>query len=308
MFQDRMKATKLACSPHTNSTWKATRCDAGAFTLVELLVCIAIIAILAAILLPVLDKAQLKSKTTVCINNLHQVGLAVPMYASDNSDEMVFCNWDGGGETLNGSPLLGWLYTRQSDNGAGTPGAPYPGMYTAGGKLPNNATSAYSTGALWDYVKNIKAYWCPMMTDTNPGSPYFNNFMNPDAGFNVLSSYVMNGGVNNYYGMRDNPPGPMFYKMSNVAFKGTCVLLWEPDENQPLAFNDGAAAADPNDDGMPSRRHITGSVLEHIGGSADYGNYNVITNQMNAPGPNDWWYAPYYSDGGYTETVNYNYN
>jgi prepilin-type N-terminal cleavage/methylation domain-containing protein len=300
-----MRATNLNCSRKVGGARKADRYG-GAFTLIELLVCIAIIAILAAILLPVLNNAQLKSRTTVCINNLHELGLAVPMYASDNSDEMVFCNWDAGGETVNGSALHGWLYTRQlSNNGAGVPGAPFPGLWTDGGRLPQNATSAYSTGVLWDYVKNFKSYWCPMMTDTNPGTTYFNNVMDPGGGFNALSSYVMNGGVNNYYGMRDTPPGPMFYKMSNPSFKATCILLWEPDENQPLAFNDGAAAADTGDDGMPSKRHTDGSVLLQIGGSAYYGKYTVITNQMAVPGPDDWWYAPYFADGGYSDTINY---
>jgi prepilin-type N-terminal cleavage/methylation domain-containing protein len=278
------------------------------FTLVELLVVIAIIAILAAILLPVLEKAQMKSKTTVCINNLHQLGLAVPMYASDNNDEMVFCNWDASGETLNGAAIRGWLYTHQSNNGAGVPGAPFPGLWTDGGRLPQNATSAYSTGALWDYVNNLKTYWCPMMTDTNPGTVYCSQALDSQNGYDALSSYIMNGAVNNYYGMRDTPPdgpGPILYKMSNPSFKATCILLWEPDENQPIAFNDGAGAADPNDDGMPSQRHVAGSVLLQIGGSAYFGKYLVMTNQMALPGPDDWWYAPYYADGGYSETINY---
>jgi prepilin-type N-terminal cleavage/methylation domain-containing protein len=54
------------------------------FTLIELLVVIAIIAILAALLLPALAAAKRKAQQTACINNLHQMGLALTMYADDN--------------------------------------------------------------------------------------------------------------------------------------------------------------------------------------------------------------------------------
>jgi prepilin-type N-terminal cleavage/methylation domain-containing protein len=277
----------------------------SAFTLIELLVVIAIIAILAAMILPVLEQAQLKSKTTVCINNLRQLGLGIPMYAADNSDEMVFCNWDGANEIVNGVNPMGWLYTHQAtSNGAGVGGPPFPGLYDpTTGPYRNNRTpqAAYSTGALWDYVKNINCYWCPLMV-TNPATYYFQNVMNPSKGQDALSGYIMNGGVNNYYGMKDTPPGPMFYKMSNLAFKATCVLMWEPDETLGNAFGDGAALPSPTDTGFPSKRHITGCVLERIGGSVDYGKYTVITNQMNTPGPNDWWYGPYFTQtGGYPD-------
>ena len=57
-----------------------------AFTLVELLVVIAIIAILMAILLPVLRSARERARVVVCINNLHQLGRAIHIYAKDYQD------------------------------------------------------------------------------------------------------------------------------------------------------------------------------------------------------------------------------
>ena len=80
-----------------------------AFTLVELLVVISIIAMLLAVLMPSLQKARDQAKIVVCKNNLRQVGLAFVLYAGSNNDRICpqaeyatigSVNWDSAdGET-----------------------------------------------------------------------------------------------------------------------------------------------------------------------------------------------------------------
>jgi len=57
-----------------------------AFTLLELLVVIAVIAILAAMLLPVLSKAKSRAQGSYCLSNGRQMMVAMSLYASDNHE------------------------------------------------------------------------------------------------------------------------------------------------------------------------------------------------------------------------------
>lgn len=62
----------------------------SAFTLVELLVVITIIAILAAILFPVFARTREKARAVSCSNNLRQLGTAIKIYVSDNDGKLPY--------------------------------------------------------------------------------------------------------------------------------------------------------------------------------------------------------------------------
>ncbi|MCC6581391.1 MAG: DUF1559 domain-containing protein [Phycisphaeraceae bacterium] len=70
----RHKAAKSVQSPPIR---------AGAFTMIELLVVISIIALLLAILLPALKGARERSRQISCLSNIRQIGMALHGYAVD---------------------------------------------------------------------------------------------------------------------------------------------------------------------------------------------------------------------------------
>jgi prepilin-type N-terminal cleavage/methylation domain-containing protein/prepilin-type processing-associated H-X9-DG protein len=108
-----------------------------AFTLIELLVVIAIIGILAAMLLPALNRARAKASAAQCCSNLHQIFTAMTLYADENLEMFPF----------------------------------------SGATIPWNQTDPTTGLASWmqqifPYVKNMKVYHCPL--DRVSKFSYFN--------------------------------------------------------------------------------------------------------------------------------------
>lgn len=108
----------------------------SAFTLIELVVVIAIIAILASLLLPALSRAKLKGQHAVCVSNTRQFALAWMMYAGDHQG--VYPPQDG----RHGEWVKGWL-TPDSNN-------------------PDNTNvTLLREGKLFPYIESIDIYRCP---------------------------------------------------------------------------------------------------------------------------------------------------
>jgi prepilin-type N-terminal cleavage/methylation domain-containing protein/prepilin-type processing-associated H-X9-DG protein len=112
-----------------------------AFTLVELLVVIAVIAILAALLLPVIARSKEHGRSTACLSNLRQLGIALQLYVQDNENKM---------------PVM-------QDALVGVP--------------PTNGTM---DGVLSNYLGNVRVLFCPSDNKqlfVQTGSSYAWNFL-----------------------------------------------------------------------------------------------------------------------------------
>jgi len=117
-------------------------CLPTAFTLVELLVVIAVIAILASLLLPSLAQGKLQARTLKCTSNLRQLGLAAQMYWDDHestSFKYLVAFTNGGGHYW-----FGWIENWTTDN-------------------EGTRTFDLSQGALYPYLQGQGVELCPAL-------------------------------------------------------------------------------------------------------------------------------------------------
>jgi prepilin-type N-terminal cleavage/methylation domain-containing protein len=194
------------------------------FTLLELLLVVAIIAILAALLLPALSRARAKAQQSVCINNLRQINLGVRMYAEDSSDAFP--------PATNQPPAAFTAYTQLMKS--------YVGLT---GTNPERA----------------KLFACPADTFYYLYQDYYSQSSYKQARY-YYSSYGFNGG--NF--LAGNPPvarwpGIAGHKLSSIKEPVKTVLVMEFAALLPYSWHDPHGASHYN-----NAQDMVGFVDGHV--------------------------------------------
>ncbi len=252
---------------------RPTRAGTG-FTLIEVLVVIAIIALLLAILLPSLAKAKMAGQMTVCNANQSQLNKANLQYMNDNKDVVADPGWLSKMKAAN-KKYPSWLY--KGNNGG------------AADDVIKNKLGP-STGTFWPYMSGepgqadstlARVYRCPSH------KPPFTSSLSTDN----ITSYLMNGGVIGYG--NQGPNGKMYFSsFRSDRFRPDVILLWEAWSKS--YFND--ASSYPEEDRL-SDRHGPGATVALIDGSCRWISRVLYDEEYKKPVANRLYCSPVTESG-----------
>ena len=207
------------------------RRTASAFTLVELLVVIGIIAILVAILMPALRRAREQAAEVVCSSNQRQLMQAFLMFAAEHKGHLP------GNYTDYANPDFdkrSWLRNRNEP-------------------LENVPKG----GTIWRYVNTLDAYRCPAMPHEAVNSAGSSN-----GRFDFVSFGVMTGAkITNI-----KPQSKYTYIDNQVVFLPTPVIM----EEDPRSINFANTEGLHNFGDKTAEIHRGGSMYASIDGSVHH--------------------------------------
>jgi prepilin-type N-terminal cleavage/methylation domain-containing protein/prepilin-type processing-associated H-X9-DG protein len=226
-----------------------------AFTLAELLVVMAIMAILASLLIPAMRQAREKSKGTYCLNNLRQLGLAIQLYAGDYDDALPYnMGKQGIDETVASGEYLNWandVMSWELDS-------------------YNTNTHLLSVGGLGPYVGGVaKMFKCPSDTTLSQVQKH--------AGWRErVRSFSMNAMVGDArefmseFSNTNNPGYRQFLRLSEVPQPSRIFALIE---EHPDSINDGYFLNRYSQRewiDLPASYHNGGANLAYIDGHSEW--------------------------------------
>ena len=121
-----------------------------AFTLIEILIVIAIIALLVSLLLPAMRGARAQAKTMACLANQRSLGQGLVLYAGDFKDGIVSA-WTNTAEVTSS-----WVDWPQNEAGVR-----FSDAQLAAASTVDAHVLGVRRGAMFQYVNDHRAYHCP---------------------------------------------------------------------------------------------------------------------------------------------------
>lgn len=220
------------------------RARRGGFTLVEMLVVIAIIGTIMGLLLPAVQSARESGRRAACSNNLRQIGLAMNLHV----DQRGFFPSGGWGWCWTGDPDRGFGRSQPGSWGYSIlPSLDQQNTFDLGSDGDaDNVTSTQRTGSARALAMPIGLFYCPTRRSATvyPVDVYerygmsLRNSTNPGEG--NRSDYAANGG-STPLGWGDGPPDmPTALGGGGFVNLGGCNgIAYQRSEVKPAMISDG---------------------------------------------------------------------